>query len=187
MFGIAFLINLGAQNGPQNGPKSSPRGSQDALGARLPLEAVFGAILGSFLTPPEPRKSCSRLGAVLIFAKITYGAREPKIDPKTSPKSSPKPPPEASKRLKLSIQDGASFSSKFQLKFERFGDPKWHQKSLKICFGATWEPPGGLRGLRGPSGGLPEAFGERFSSPECYKNLVKSAGTPLWGATRLRR
>ena len=31
---------------------------------------------------PEPRKSCSRLGAELIFAKIADGAREPKIDPK---------------------------------------------------------------------------------------------------------
>ena len=64
-----------------------------------------------FLTPPpEPRKSCSRLGAVLIFAKIAYGAREPKIDPKMSPTSSPKAPPEASTRLKLSIQDGAFFN-----------------------------------------------------------------------------
>ena len=134
----------------------------------MPLEAGFGAILGSFLTPPEPRKSCSRLGAVLIFAKIAYGAREPKIDPKTSPKSSPKPPPEASKRLKLSIQDGASFLSKFQLKFERFWDPKM---APKITQNLLWEPPGGLRGLRGPSGGLPEAFGERFSSSECYKTL----------------
>ena len=124
----------------------------------MPLEAVSGAILASFLTPPEPRKSCSRLGAVLIFAKIAYGAREPKIDPKTNPKSSPKPPPEASKRLKLSIQGGASFLSKFQLKFERFWDPKmtpqFTQNLLWRHLGAScW-----------PSGGLPEASRERFSS-----------------------
>ena len=167
------MIDFGAQNGSENGPKSSPRGSQVALGARLSLEAGFGAMLGSFLTTPEPRKSCSRCGAVLIFAKIAYGAREPKIDPKMSPKSSPKAPPEASTRLKLSIQDGAFFKSNSSSNLGDLGTPKWHQQSLKICFGANWEPPGGLRGLRGPSGSLPEAFGERFSSPECYKNLVK--------------
>ena len=38
LFLVSFLIDLGAQNGPQNAPTSSPRGSQDALGARLPLE-----------------------------------------------------------------------------------------------------------------------------------------------------
>ena len=46
--------------------------------------------MGLFLPPLGPRKSCSRLGAVLIFAEIAYGAREPKIDTKMSPKSSPK-------------------------------------------------------------------------------------------------
>ena len=163
----SFFDRIDAPSGLQNAPKSSPRGSQDALGARLPLEAGFGAILGSFLTPPEPRKSCSRLGAVLIFTKIAYGAREPKIDPT----SSPKPPPEASKRLKLSTQDGASFLSKFQLKFERFWDPKMAPKITQNLLwrhlGASWRPPGPPGPLRGPSGGLPEAFGERFSSPEC--------------------
>ena len=167
------MIDLGAQNGPQNAPTSSPRGSQDALGARLPLEAVSGAILASFLTPPEPRKSCSRLGAVLIFAKIAYGAREPKIDPKTSPKSSPKPPPEASKRLKLSIQDGASFLSKFQLKFERFGDskmaPKITQNLLWRQLGASWRPPGPPGPLRRPPGGLRRANSE----PRMLQNFVK--------------
>ena len=167
------MTNLGVQNGPQHGPKSSPRGSQDALGARLPLEAVSGAILASFLNPPEPRKSCSRLGAVLIFAKIAYGAREPKIDPKTSPKSSPKPPPEASKRLKLTIQDGASFSSKFQLTFERFWDPKLApkitQNLLRRHLGASWRPPGPPGPLRRPPGGLWRAIFE----PRMLQNLVK--------------
>ena len=135
------MIDLGAQNGPQHGPKSSPRGSQVALGARLSLEAGFGAILGSFLTPPEPRKSCSRCGAVLLFAKIAYGAREPNIDPKTSPKSSPAPPPEASKRLRSFI-----FLRKFQLKFERCWDPKMAPKITQNLLwrhlGASWRPPG---------------------------------------------
>ena len=64
-----------------------------------------------------------------------------------NPKSSPKPPPEASTWLKLSLQGGASFLSKFQLKFERFGDPKnGTNNHSKISFGANWEPPGGLRG-----------------------------------------
>ena len=52
---------------------------------------------GLVLAPLGPRKSCSRLGAVLIFAKITYVAWEPKIDPKMSPKSSPKGVLEASR------------------------------------------------------------------------------------------
>ena len=114
----------------------------------MPLEAGFGAILGSFLTPPEPRKSCSRCGAVPIFAKITNGTREPKIDPKMVPKWSPKPPPEASKRLKLSIQDGASFLSKFQLKFERFWDPKM---APKITQKSTLAPIGSLLAASGAS------------------------------------
>ena len=165
-----MLIDLGAQNGPRNAPTSSPRGSQDALGARLPLEAVSGAILGSLLAPPEHRKSCSRLGEVLIFATIAYGAREPKIDPKTSPKWSPKPPPEASKRLKLSIQDGASFLSKFQLKFERFGDPqmapKITQNLLWRHLGASWRPPG-------PPGPPPEASRRPSESDFRAQNATK--------------
>ena len=163
------MIDLGAQNGPQNGPKSSPRGSQDALGARLPLEAVSGAILASFLTPPEPRKSCSRLGAVLIFAKIAYGAREPKIDPKTSPKSSPKPPPEASKRLKLSIQDGASFLSKHQLKFERFWDPQMAPKINQNLLA----PLGSLLAASGASGAPPEASRRPSESDFRAQNATK--------------
>ena len=35
-------------------PKSSPRAFQDALGARLPGEAVFGGIWDRFLKPREP-------------------------------------------------------------------------------------------------------------------------------------
>ena len=58
------------------------------------LEAVLGAVLGSFLDPPEPQKLSSRLGAVLVFAKIALHDREPKIDPKMSPKSTPKLTPE---------------------------------------------------------------------------------------------
>ena len=177
------MIDLGAQNGPQNGPKSSPRGSQDALGARLPLEAVSGAMLASFLTPPEPRKSCSRLGAVLIFAKIAYGAREPKIDPKTSPKSSPKPPPEASKRLKLSIQDGASFLSKFQLKFERFGAP---QNGTKNHSKSALAPLGSLLAASGASGAPPEAsrrpsesdFRAQNATKPCKKHGLLARSTP---------
>ena len=46
---------------------------------------------------------------------------------------------------------------------------KGTNNNSNICFGANWEPPGGLRGLQNPSGGLPEASGERFSSPEYYK------------------
>ena len=134
--------------------------------SQVAVGSWFRSHLGFLFGSPGPRKSCSRLGAVLIFAKIADGAREPKIDPKMSPKSSPKPPPEASTWLKLSLQGGASFLSKCQLKFERCWDPKMENHS-KICFGANWEPPGGLRGLQGPSGGLPEASGERFSSPEC--------------------
>ena len=69
-FRYRFLIDLGTQNGSQNGPKSSPRGPQDALGARLPLEVGFGAILDPFWDPPGPRKACSRCGAVLFFVKM---------------------------------------------------------------------------------------------------------------------
>ena len=46
-----FWIDLGAQVGPKMHPTSSPRGTQDALGATSLLEAVFGAILVSFLAP----------------------------------------------------------------------------------------------------------------------------------------
>ena len=155
---------------PKHDPKSSPRGSQDALGARLPLEAISGAILASFLTPPEPRKSCSRLGAVLIVAKIAYGAREPKIDPKTSPKSSLKPPPEASKRLKLSIQDGASFLSKFQLKFQRFWDPKM---APKITQNLLWRHLGALLAASGASGAPPEASRRPSESDFRAQNATK--------------
>ena len=40
-FGTASGSDLGPQNGSKMAPKSTPRGSQDAPGARLPLEAVF--------------------------------------------------------------------------------------------------------------------------------------------------
>ena len=106
---------------------------------------------------------------MLIFAKIADGAREPKIDPKMSPTSSPKPPPEASTWLKLSLQGGASFSSKFQLKIERFGVQNGTKNHSKIGFGANWEPPGGLRGLQGPSGSLRGAIFE----PGMLQNHVK--------------
>ena len=121
----------------------------------LAPEVVFGPVLGPFLDPPEPRKSCARRGALLIPATIADGAREPKIDLNMSPKSSPKPPPEASKRLKLSIQDGASCLSKFQLKFERFWDPKMAPKITQHLLwrhlGAPWRPPGPPGPLRRPS------------------------------------
>ena len=174
------MIDLGAQNGPPNGPKSSPRGSQVALGARLSLEAGFGAILGSFLTPPEPRKSCYRCGAVLIFAKIAYGAREPKIDPKMNSKSNPKASPEASTRLNLSIQDGA-FSIKFHLKFVRFWDPKMvpkiNQNLLWRQLGASWRPPGPPGPLRRPPGGLRRAIFE----PRMLQKPCKIRRHPLVG------
>ena len=147
---------------PKMPPKSSPRGSQDALGARLPLEAVSGTILASFLTPPEQKNA--------------YGAREPKIDPKMSPKSSPKPPPEASKRLKLSIQDGASFLSKFQLKFKRFWDPKMAPKITQNLLwrhlGASWRPPGPPGPLPRPPGGLRRAIFELRMLQNLVKNMV---------------
>ena len=98
--------------------------------------------------------------------------KDAKSGSKMSPKSNPKAPPEAFTRLKLSIQDGAFFKIKFQLKFERFGDPKMAPKITQNPLWRQLGAPGGLRGLRGlrgPSGGLPEAFGERFSSQECYK------------------
>ena len=153
-------------------PGRLPRRSWSQVGAGCYFGTHFGLIFGS----PKPLKIVLSLWRGATFTKIAYGAREPKIDPKMSPKSSPKAPPEASTRLNLSIPDGAFFKSNSNSNLSDFGIPNWHQKSFKICFGANWEPPGGLRGLRGPSGGLPEAFGERFSSPECYKNLVKSAG-----------
>ena len=63
------------------GSKDAPRGSREALKTLQEAPKTLLDILGSFLTPPEPRKSCSRLGAVLIVGEIAYGAREPTIDP----------------------------------------------------------------------------------------------------------
>ena len=101
--------DLGPQNGPNMAPKSTPRGSQDAPGARLPLEAVFVFVLASFLDPLEPQESSSRLGAVLVLAKIAPRAREPKIDSKMTPKSTPIRPPEASKWPKMSPKSAPRF------------------------------------------------------------------------------
>ena len=146
------MIDLGPQNGSPNGPKSSPRGPQDALGARLPLEVGFGAILGPFLDPPGPRKSCSRCGAVLFFANLASRAREPEIAPQMNPKSSLKRPPEAPECPKMSLQIGARISIKFQLRFLRFGSPK---------MAPTIAQKNGLR-AQGPPRGLQRALREAF-------------------------
>ena len=127
-FWCHFSTDFRPQNGPQNGPKSSPRGPQDALGATLLLELVSGAILGSFLAPLVPRKSCSRRGAVLIFAKIAYGAWEPQNDPKTTPKwaqnrapKEPQRPPDGPKTRSESV---LHFEANFSSNFNDFWTPK---------------------------------------------------------------
>ena len=103
-FETAFGTVLGSQKAPKMAPKATPRASQDALGARWPLGRVLGAVFGAFLEPPESQKSSSRLGAVLLFAKIALRAREPKIDPKMSPKWHPKCSPEAPRMTKIPLQ-----------------------------------------------------------------------------------
>ena len=90
----------------------------------MPPEVGFGAILGPFLDPPGPRKSCSRCGAVLFFANLASRAREPEIAPQMSPKSNLKRPPEAPECPNMSLQIGARISIKFQLRFWRFWSPK---------------------------------------------------------------
>ena len=45
---IVFRSIWGSKNGGPIARKSSPRGSQDAPGARLPLEAILGSALGLF-------------------------------------------------------------------------------------------------------------------------------------------
>ena len=91
--------------------------AQDALGARLPLEVGFGAMFGPFWDPSGPRKSCSRCGAVPIFANFASRAREPEIAPEMVPKSRLKRPPEAPELPKMSFQIGARILIKFQLRF----------------------------------------------------------------------
>ena len=159
--------------------KSSPRGPQDA--PRRPWSQVaarswFRSHFGIFLKLLKALKIVLPCWRGANFAKIAPRAREPQIDPKTTPKSSPKPPPEASKRLKLSIQDGASFLSKFQLKFERFWDPKLAPKITQNLLwrqlGASWRPPGPPGPLRRPPGGLRRAIFELRMLQNLVKNMA---------------
>ena len=75
-------------------PKSSPSASQDALGARLLPHTASGHVFHAFLTPPDPRKSCSRAGGSVILRKSASRAggrkRGPKITPKINSKNDPK-------------------------------------------------------------------------------------------------
>ena len=56
-FSMLFQDDLGVENGGQNEVKivlkSNLSAFQDALGARLPLEAILASILGSCLDPPN--------------------------------------------------------------------------------------------------------------------------------------
>ena len=87
------MIDLGPRNGPQNAPTSSPRGPQDALGARLPLEVGFGAILGPFWDPFGTPKIMLSLWRGAIFANFASRAREPEIAPPNGSKIEPKTTP----------------------------------------------------------------------------------------------
>ena len=103
-FSNAFQVELKAKMEPKIEPRSSPRAFQDALGARLPAQAVFRGLFERFWKPPEAEKSCSRHSAGSIFAKITDRGRRPKIEPKSLPKSSPKAFRESSRGLQNACQ-----------------------------------------------------------------------------------
>ena len=82
-----------SQNGLQNAPESSSRSSQDALGATLLLEAVFGAMLGSFwglrnLENHAPAAAGARFSEIkpLAWGAQNRAQNEPKIEPQTTPR-----------------------------------------------------------------------------------------------------
>ena len=115
-----LLGRFGTQNEPKIAPKSTPRGSRDALGARWPLEAVFGALLGSFLDPPEPRKSCSRVSGSMIFTKSAFRAGSQKSTPKLAqnrPQNGPQRAPDDPKCRPDALLD---LRSNFRIDFHDF-------------------------------------------------------------------
>ena len=153
------MIDVGPRNGPQNAPTSSPRGPQDALGARLPLEVGFGAILGPFWDPFGTPKIMLSLWRGAIFANFASRAREPEIAPQMVPKSTLKRPPEAPEWPEMSLQIGARILIKSQLRIWRF----WSSNMTpKITQKTASEPRARPGPAQGPPRGLQIAFREAF-------------------------
>ena len=70
------------QNGPQNARKSSPGGSQDALGARLPLEAILGPFWALFWTSRTPKNRALAVVQCYFLQKWHDAPGSPKSTPK---------------------------------------------------------------------------------------------------------
>ena len=177
---VAFGRVLGPILSPHKGPKSSPRGSREApqtllgrLGAAGGFRSRFGSILTLILHPPEPWKSCSRRGAVLLFTKIASRAQEPKIGSKMTPKMNSNwiqnGPLAASGGLKVSSKAVLDFSPKPKSFFDDFQAPKGAlngaQNRSKTGLGAQGPPRGRPRPAQKPPGSLLEAILSKFRTP----------------------
>ena len=91
--GVVFPSILGPNMGFKMAQNWSPRGPQGALGATLLLEAVFGAMLGSFLVPRNlenraPAAAGARFSEIkpLVWGSQNRTQNRPKIEPQTTPR-----------------------------------------------------------------------------------------------------
>ena len=92
-FWCRFSTDVRPQNGPQNCSTSNSRGPQDALGATLLLEAVFGAMLGLCLVPRDlenhaPAAAGARFSEIkpLAWGAQNRAQNRPQIEPQTTPR-----------------------------------------------------------------------------------------------------
>ena len=130
-FWCRFSTDFRPQNGPRNCSKSNSRGPQDALGATLLLEVVFGAMLGSFLVPRNlENRAPAAAGARFSEIKpLAWGAQNraqnrPKIEPQTTPRGT-------KMAKKIESESMLIFKVDCKPKFNDFWTLKWAQKSIK--------------------------------------------------------
>ena len=111
----------------------------------VPAGGCFRSHFGLFLDPPEPRKSCSRLGREHDFQKSSLSLGEPKIDLKWAQHriaNEPQRPPDGPKNRSESM---LHFEVNSKSEFNDFGTPTSIQKSIKNQPGrqkAAQTPPG---------------------------------------------
>jgi len=119
-------------------PKSSPRAFQDALGARLPAEAVFGCIFSVLGGPRNPKNHAPATVRAQFRLKSLTAPGAPKSSPTASQNRAQNPPWRLQDGFKTRLKKGFDFSTEFQPFFDDFGGPrgagggsKWPPESLQ--------------------------------------------------------
>ena len=170
--------------------KIEPQRPRRRSWSQIAAGSCFRSHFELFLSPPEPRKSCSRCSGSKIFRNQASRLGSSKSKPTWAQNRTPNDPQRPQDGPKNEFESMFKFKAKLKLKFNDSGTPRWAQKSIKNRsrrHKAAQRPPGvpqeasrtPQESFRRPPRGPPEGPESPEADPHDHKPQAHEATSPL--------